>query len=225
VIASGVLVTARALPILPVLSIAACLADADPVDSGGSEAGSGGSEAGSGAATETPEDALVVFVTSRVVAGDFGGTEAADAICLERATAASLPGSYRAWLSTMGVTAASRIGDTERPYVLTDFTTVVANGTADIYDGFLEHAIDLDEHADAPPTTVATCASIEGPAVWTGSSDIGDWSGNDCVGWTAPVGDGGTIGVIAPGQLDVTWTNGCTVLCEQTASLYCFQLP
>lgn len=217
----------RARPALLVLALAACLAEADPVETGsGGESGAGsGSTAAEGDSTGAPADALVVFVSSAPVSGGFGGVEAADAHCLEHAIAGALPGTYRAWLSATSVTAAERIGTTERPYVLADFATIVANGTADIYDGFLEHAIDLDEHGGPPAPTTSSCMSLDGPVVWTGSSDIGDWSGNDCLGWTLDVGDGGTVGVIAPGQLDVTWTNGCTLPCDSSALLYCFQLP
>jgi len=43
--------------------------------------------------------ALLVFVTSTTHDGNLGGVSGGDAICQARATAASLPGTYKAWLS------------------------------------------------------------------------------------------------------------------------------
>jgi hypothetical protein len=223
VIASALLVSARAGSVLPALVIASCLADADPIETGES----GGSAGDTGASTGAPDDALVVFVSSMPVSAGFGGVESGDALCLARASAGSLPGTqYRAWLGTYnGVSAAQRIGTTDRPYVLTDFATVVAYNSADLQDGFIEHPIDLDEHGQPPPTTTASCATIPGTTVWTGAGPDGGPTSNDCLGWTLGSGDGASVGVIAPGHVDATWTSECLLVCEQTASLYCFQLP
>jgi hypothetical protein len=49
----------------------------------------------------------LVFATSAVVDGAFGGIAAADALCGEAATKGNLPGTYLAWLSTSTVDAAS----------------------------------------------------------------------------------------------------------------------
>src|SRR5262245_28339890 len=58
--------------------------------------------------TSTPI-AKAVFATSTLQDGNLGGLEGADAICATRATAALLPGTFKAWLSTTTTSAASRL--------------------------------------------------------------------------------------------------------------------
>jgi len=165
----------------------------------------------------------VVFVTSTVVSADFGGLAAGDALCQARAGAASLPGTFKAWLSTSGVgnSAAERLTHYTGSYVLRDHTTVVANGWTDLTDGTLDHAINQTESGGVPPDGTITALCSPGTA-WTGTQPDGTFpASGDCAGWTSTASTG-VAGVSS--YANVYWTNGCSGgICGRTAPLYCLE--
>jgi cysteine-rich repeat protein len=164
----------------------------------------------------------VVFVTSQGHSANFGGLGGADATCQALADAASLPGTYVAWLSDATTSPASRFTQASAPYILRDGTRV-ADNWADLIDGTLEHAIDLTEQLGAPPEFVSTCSGVAVPSVWTNTVHSGASQGpsTNCEGWTSTTGT--TYSGLAD-ALDSTWSNACADLpCSAYANLYCFQ--
>ena len=161
---------------------------------------------------EPPSGEVVsVFVTRRRHQANLGGLAGADAICQRRAAAAGLPGTdWTAWLSDSTENAIDRIPDGQ--YQLVDGTTQVADDKADLTDGFLKAAINLDEFGQP-----------WGGLVWTGTEEDGTDTGSNCINWTDnSTGFGGSYG--AAGAKDVDWTKlpYDTALCSERYHLYCF---
>jgi len=117
-----------------------------------------------------------VFVTSAQYTGLLGGLAAADAICAARATAAALPGTFIAFLSTSQVNAKTRISSA-RGWIQTDGLPF-----ADTVDAlFLPNAhvfypLQANEFGDPVPP---------GQYVLSGTNPDGTTSTNTCVDWTA----------------------------------------
>ena len=161
-----------------------------------------------------------MFVTSAAYKGDLKpalgealGIALGDAHCQERADAAGLGGTWLAWLSDARMSPSTRFDTTfAGAYQLVD-GTVVAVGWADLIDGTLAHAIDLDEQGGP--------ASAEN--VWTNTGVDGASAGMlTCMNWSSlKVTDKGTIGV--SDAVDATWTSVVDAPCSGTARLYCVE--
>jgi hypothetical protein len=170
-------------------------------------------------------DLKIVFITSTVYNGNLGGLAGADAACQARATAASLPGTYKAWLSDDVTTAASRLTHSTGRYVSPTGLTVGIDWN-DVVNAPLNRAINIDEFghgAHANGTATSSCASVVGYAVYTGSDQTGaSVAGSTCSNWTDnTTGSSARFG--DSGRASFFWTNRCTVTCDRTAPLYCFQ--
>jgi hypothetical protein len=166
--------------------------------------------------TATPEFNRV-FVTSTLQAGNLGGLAGADAICAARASAASLPGIYVAWLSTAAVNGSSRLGSAQG-FVRIDGKPF-ANTVADITSNKIFNPLRLDE-SGADITAIAL-PSASPLTVWTGTTKDGLAAvGETCGDWTVSSGNGLT-GRAAGGT--VTWTERTNSVCSTTRRLYCFQ--
>lgn len=164
-----------------------------------------------------PSTHKVVFLTSAVYNGNLGGLSGADAICNAHAAAGSLPGTYKAWLSTITASPSTRFTHPNVPYVLPDGTTVVANDWADLTDGSLAHAINQNE-ASAVSTTFFN--------TWTGTSPLGTsvGSGEDCSAWTNASSFQLTSQTGDWWSIDARWTVAHnTFVCSAGQRLYCFQ--
>ncbi len=160
----------------------------------------------------------VVFVTSSTHRGDLGGLAGADAICSARAAAASLPGTYVAWLSTSTVDARDRLSEPgSAGFVRTD-GALVAVSIADLLDGALQNPLEFDENGSGPSSFV--------DAVWTGTSSAGTGSGAYCSDWTSgsPVTGSGGKGLRT--STSGSWTQDGTLSCGTLAGarLYCFEI-
>lgn len=123
----------------------------------------------------------IVFITSTAYNGNLGGIAGADAKCTTRASAASLPGTYKAWISTSASDdPESRFTQHTGNYIRTGDGVVVANGWADLTDGTLDARIAKNEFgaevADAYPWTSvlpngqSSAASHGSCANWTDGS-------------------------------------------------------
>jgi hypothetical protein len=173
---------------------------------------------------------------------EYGSLDRADMICQAEARAAGLPGIYRAWLSIYGggqpeyasegaELQATPVSLESSPatrfnryygsrYVLPDPNrTVVAGGWADLTDGALLHAINMN--AAGEPVEMG-----EGCPVWTNTrpngrvlesyyEDTCDSWGTSYWGYSGPIGDCTRIGG--------GWTRFDTLPCDYWARLYCFQ--
>jgi hypothetical protein len=150
-----------------------------------------------------------VFVSSgSIVPANLGGLAGADAFCQASARAASLPGTYVAWLSTTSVDALDRLGDAQgwarldgRPF---------ARSVDDLALNDLLYPVRLDEFGvDQGPV---------GPA--TATKDDGTYLGpSDCDGYTSSMPQ--IRRGIADG-LGSPFTSSFDSSCSSNAHLYCF---
>jgi hypothetical protein len=155
----------------------------------------------------------LVFVTSNKHKGDMGGIAKADTICNNRASAAGLDGTFKAWLGD-GVTGpVDNFINTSSVYSLVNGQFV---GTwSDLVNNTLKNPISVTEFGD----TVAS------GVVWTGvvGGATLTWSSNTCDGWTTKI-DTGAHGDVS--QTDWRWSRdveGKIYICSTSLRLYCFE--
>ncbi len=112
----------------------------------------------------------IVFITSTIFAdGNLGGIVGADAECQALADAASLSGTFLAWLSdSLGNSPATdpNFVKSEVPYLRVD-GIMVASSWADLVDGSLLAPIEVDEQGNHPGTVTdpATSGDVDRPHV------------------------------------------------------------
>ncbi|MBI3769202.1 MAG: hypothetical protein HY271_12045 [Deltaproteobacteria bacterium] len=152
-----------------------------------------------------------VFVTSTATNGQIGGTFGADTICAERATAAGLLGTFKAWLSVTGDGPSTRFTQSATPYGLVN-GTIIANDWNDLTDGTLAHAINVDESGNA----------VTFGEAWTATDAAGAPKATNCSNFlnnTSSVS--GVCGSTA--QTNAGWTESSTPTCDTQLRLYCFE--
>jgi hypothetical protein len=157
-----------------------------------------------------------VFVTSGTWNGNLGGLSGADSKCQSAASAASLPGTYRAWLSSSGDSVLDRFENagTATPFYLVDGTTKVVDDWGDLTDGSLDHAIGRDE----------TGASVGATYAWTNTQEDGtaySTSTNTTCSQFESSAYSTRVGYIT--ETGTLWTNYQNVSCSGGYRLYCFQ--
>jgi hypothetical protein len=149
-----------------------------------------------------------VFVTSTDMTANLGGLIGADLLCTQRAFAAKLGGTYRAWLSTNTTNAVTRITGAG-PWSLT--TGGVAVTRAQLTKSPLTRRIDRDESGVQ-----------RSGLVWTGTDSNGTFLDDDCNDWTTA----STAGHAATGDSKSTsdaWTAAVPSGCNAQRRLYCFE--
>jgi hypothetical protein len=184
---------------------------------------------------DAPIDAMPmkrVFISSQVFFGDFGGPVAADTACQNMATAAGLPGNYRAWVSTQSNSVVGRFTQAQVPYVMTDGTTIASNWT-DLTDGNIAHGIDRNEAGNVLPNTgITNChGSPTCFQTYTGTNPDGTaFTGDDqCLNWSTRIFDagGGNLNTFSGGDSTMAgreWTlRASGFRCDYQARIYCFQ--
>ncbi|MBI3770755.1 MAG: DUF1554 domain-containing protein [Deltaproteobacteria bacterium] len=150
------------------------------------------------------------FVTSTLQLGTFGGLAGGDAICQARADAATLGGTWRAWLSTSTLDTRDRIVGAQ--YRLVDGTTVIASSLNDLLDGTLTNNIDHDENG-----------ALAIPNVWTGTHGDGTATASTCSDWTTGTATG-TYGANDLPTASMVWSEQSTSLCgSNSLRLYCIE--
>jgi len=160
----------------------------------------------------------VAFLTAHAYSGNLGASPAAqgqtglaagDAICRSEAQASSLPRptTYRAWLSDIGVPAASRFVNDGAWYRLDGQR--IAGSLAKLQSGMIESPINLDNDGQY----------IQSLAAWTGTTASGAPASDNCSGWTnsaAAAGYGVVNTTLAP------WTQEAdTLSCASQQRIYC----
>lgn len=197
----------------------------------------------------TPQEGKVVFVSSQLFDGNFGagqrvlGHLEADNRCQDAAAEAGLSGTFKAWISGRVDT-----GDGPLPHGVVDrFTqsteayrlvngTKVADDWADLTDGSLDHAIDVDENGNpvGEETRVWTntrtngtawdnsrqCAvgpNIDIPGLWTWSCGQPSWSPGDCAFQSGKFGQANST------SGSWTGTESSNIGCSNQFHLYCFE--
>ncbi|MCA9876162.1 MAG: hypothetical protein KC442_00205 [Thermomicrobiales bacterium] len=165
-----------------------------------------------------------VFLTAAAFSGsEVGGLGGGDAKCQAAANAASLDGTFRAWLSAGSETPGARFtniakagpyrlvanvgdGGNPPPIVAENFNDLLTCGTT-----CLNRAINRDENG---------VAQGGNPGVWTGTRADGTASTDTCGGWTSTAG----FGLIGSGTSDTAlWTENVSGVCAGPLLLYCFQ--
>lgn len=168
-------------------------------------------------ATATPE-LNRVFVTSTLQNGNLGGLAGADAICAARATAASLPGTYVAWLSTDTVDAVSRLGSA-RGFVRVDGKPF-ANTVADMLANRIFNPLRISE--TGADVTAGEFPEVPAVTVYTGTLSSGQVAaGFNCSNFTDTSGNA-RRGAAAGGP--EAWTARQNSNCSSARRLYCFQV-
>lgn len=167
----------------------------------------------SGGAQPPPEPRRV-FVTSTTYNGNLGGVQGSNDKCQARAAAAGLAGTYLAWISTgAGDQPSSTFTQSTTGYIQVEGTKV-ADSWADLTDGDLDTAINVNEFGQ---NTAAT-------NVWTNvaSSGATKASASTCLNWTdGTAGNSGHRG--SNTSATATWTDAGTTACNNARRLYCFQ--
>jgi hypothetical protein len=159
-----------------------------------------------------PPGAKRAFVTSSTSTANLGGIAGADALCATRANAASLGGTWVAWLSSGkagGTHALNRVTSGGPWYLLSG--AMVAPDKAALASGALAHAIDRDELNRAVTGTV-----------WTGTGSNGRYMHNACGAWSNVNMQQGRFGAIS--ATDATWTSAGNAACNASRGVYCFEL-
>lgn len=163
---------------------------------------------------ESCTQAGVAFLTSIEYTGKLEGLEGADARCNELAGVASLEGTFAAWVSDSFEDARTRVGN--GPWFLVT-GELVACSLADLTDGSIETAIEVNENGDAMDSTLVwTGTDTDGTGyIGPGYSYCGDWTSDEYVadallGHTPEITGGGFTG----------WQTG---FCEHDYPIYCFQ--
>lgn len=149
-----------------------------------------------------------VFVTSTMTQASLGGLAGGDLQCSQRAVAANLGGTWRAWLSTNATNARSRI-TASGPWYLT--TGVLAVKVGELTNPPLTRRIDRDESG-----------ALQSGFVWTATDDDGTFLDDDCGDWTSNAASGHA----ATGDTKTTspaWTAAVPADCNATRRLYCFE--
>lgn len=173
--------------------------------------------------TCTAADIKRAFVTSQGHTGAFtNGLVGADAFCNQAAEAAGLSGFYLAWLSNAGNSPAG-VYLPGNAYVLLDGTQI-AGSLAQLLDGNLDAAIDINEHGQPQPlVNVPNCPNVSAP-VWSNTSVFGNLSmGPSCGEWTS--GDPAMTGLVGDmNATDMSWTSAnCAVPCNKLLPIYCIE--
>ena len=178
---------------------------------------------GDGCDPDCKRETLFVFVTSQTFQGNLlpsqdnkTGLALADAHCQALAANASLPGSYKAWLSDGSQGPSSRFGlppSYPGRFTLTD-GSLLALGWQDLTDGSLALPLDRDESANPVSSSI----------VWTNTLPDGAPASTDhCSSWSSSsITLKGRMG--ATEFADASWTNFDNTQCASSSRLYCFQV-
>ena len=186
------------------------------VQAGQEQCDDGNTMDGDGCSSTCVVEGLRVFVTSGVFDGNFGGLTGADAKCQEIATGAGLGGTWMAWLSDDTDGPAARFTTKGgQPYVRLD-GKIVANTWADLLDGSIANAINIDESkANGGGTNF----------VWTNTKTTGTPTTTDkvCKSWNDGTGGSNRGARGNRTQTGQKWTEDADEKCDQKYHLYCFE--
>jgi hypothetical protein len=159
-----------------------------------------------------------VFVTTHLFSGGILGLMGAQLTCTDLASVAQLPGNYRPWISDSQESPLEYLGQSPGAYVLRN-GPVIAYSWEQFVSGQHEAAINRNQFGELIPPT-PTCG-IEF-AVWTGTSDFGEPTENNCYGWSSVnPGDKGVVGNAGTGGPG--WSHACDTSCATALPVYCVQ--
>ena len=165
----------------------------------------------------------IVFVSSEYYQGfALEGLYGADQRCRSLAGKAGLPRhlTYKAWLSDGSMDAADRLDKSMVPYIRPDKVVVADNWTA-LTTMNLKNPINKNESNAVVNGNMCNSDAL----VWTNTNIDGTAKGGDhCADWQdQTMGPDGLAGLAA--LKDIKWTDACTLKCDVSARLYCFEQP
>ena len=171
-----------------------------------------------------PNTPKLVFVTATTFNANLGGVASGNAICQTEATAAGLPGTYKAWLSDSNgnyPAAPDQFTHSTVPYVTPNpALTVVASNWTQLISGSLQSPIAYLATGAAAPQGGGWVGSV-----WTGTNNDGTPSGSNCSNWTTSFG--APVGGAGEDSSTTLWTNASVQIgnpsCNNTYPIYCFQ--
>ena len=156
----------------------------------------------------------IVFVTSTAHSASLGGLAGADNLCMTRAQAAGLPGTYRAWLSTATVGAKDRLGNASG-WIRPDGKPVL-NRVEDIASNRLLYPPRLDELGnDVGAVNVRTGTGPYG-------KQLDEPNLTTCGDFTSAVDDGKAIHMGRSSANSWLFTYWSAIGCSSEERLYCF---
>ncbi|PZP56060.1 MAG: hypothetical protein DI586_04885 [Micavibrio aeruginosavorus] len=162
------------------------------------------------------EHAKVFLTSTQHRAGALGSLSGGDAVCQSRSSAAGLSGTYKAWLSDITTSAASRFNQLTVPYRLIN-GTVIANNWADLIDGNLTAPINITEFGVVesvnrkPMTNTNADGTIYSTTAASTCNNLTDQTSGYSFRW-----GNNTAGSSA-------WSNAGSNDCLAYGRLYCFQ--
>ncbi len=171
-----------------------------------------------------------VFVSSTTYNGNLGGIAGANSKCQSRADAASLGGTWKAWISTSTSSPSTTFTQSAFPYSMVNGTQIASNWN-DLTDGSINTTINLNEFGNVVPFNGAgsypTCGS------WLGGYFIMSWNATKPDGTFAPVNPGypqcnttcsDWTGTSGGGDIWIQWNNSNTASCADALyRLLCFE--
>ena len=167
------------------------------------------------------EESYRAFLTAATFDGNLGNISGADDLCQAQADSSAIPGGlkgkYRAWVSSLNVSARERIVDVQ--YYLVNSTTLVLNGKSDLDDGRLQNPLYFNQHGNYVPGGYA------GNYMQTGTDNDGSSASNlneNCNNWTSDTNYGCILG--NSDTIDL-WSNvSKSDDCSVSYRLYCFEV-
>lgn len=164
-----------------------------------------------------PAPAMRVFATSSRYTANLGGLAGADAKCQAHADAASLPGTYAAYLSDSTTHAINRIPHAE--YRRVGDNALVVPDKVELSIDQLVYAVANDEFGNT---------ILDNTEVWTGTDHGGAFRSEpgigSCSDWTRDTDE--SPGLVASGHVDSNghwWVQETVRNCSGSQRLYCFQ--
>lgn len=164
--------------------------------------------------TYNPNDGTItqdkrVFVTSTTQLPQ-GSLSAMDTVCQNRANAANLLGTWKAWLSDSTTNAKDRITDSGPWHLVSG--PKVANNISDLTDGTLNAPINRNEFGSVVSTV----------EVFTGTFYNGLKTTETCNNWASNSGtDLGSTGTT--NQSNQSWSQSSSNYCNTPSPIYCFE--
>ena len=159
----------------------------------------------------------IVFTTSTTQTAALGGLAGADALCAQRAVAAGLAGTYRAWLSTSTVNAIDRLGSASG-WVRPDGKPVL-NSIGDVAQNKIFYPPRLDEFGNdlGANQAVLTATAADGTLI----ADTRSGASLACDDFTSAANVVGWMGGLASANCAM-FTGYYSDECSEYARLYCF---
>lgn len=175
-----------------------------------------GFQAGSPVCTGDLDDHYKIFISSEEYTGDFGGLDAADAVCDNLAATAGLAGDYKAFLSDSTTLVGDRLYHSPLPY-----KSVNGDLIADDWDQLIimeeSQGLFSAAMADENGYTLADYFAIPSNTslyIWTGGITA---IGQNCSNWEALNTTGKAIDWVSVQEVNQS--------CNTSARIYCIEQP